>query len=143
MSVTKHKSKVILLCLAVVLIISVGFIVLGSSSDELVGVFTNGKPEDYPTFLSVEFIEDRFILKINIPLDPNLEVAEHIADMVRLSENGVYFIGIMQRGTFTVNDGIYPNSIALLHSCGGVVYSTFSRTRNTITMGQSHLVAVR
>jgi len=119
-----------------------GIIILGiGRSRELVGIFTNNKSEDCPSFISVEFTGDRFVAIMNIPIASYVEVSEHFADRIELSEDGSYFIRIMQQGNFLINDDVYAEGITLLFPCGSVRHHPFSRTRNTITIGQSHLIA--
>jgi hypothetical protein len=119
-----------------------GFIILGiGNSRELAGIFTNNKTDNCPSFISVEFIGDRFVAIMNIPIASYVEVSEHFADRIKLSEDGSYFIRIMQQGNFLINDDVYAEGITLLFPCGSVRHHPFSRTRNTITIGQSHLIA--
>jgi len=119
-----------------------GFIILGIGSDRVLeGVFTNDKSENCPSFISVEFYGDRFVAIMNIPISAYVEVSEYIADRIKLSEDGSYFIRIMQQGNFLINDDVYAEGITLLFPCGSVRHHPFSRTRNSITIGQSHLIA--
>ena len=142
MNVTMCKSKVKLLCLVMIAVAVMGIIILGiGRSRELVGIFTNNKSEDCPSFISVEFTGDRFVAIMNIPIASYVEVSEHFADRIELSEDGSYFIRIMQQGNFLINDDVYAEGITLLFPCGSVRHHPFSRTRNTITIGQSHLIA--
>lgn len=142
MNVTMCKSKVKLLCLVMIAVAVMGFIILGIGSDRVLeGVFTNDKSENCPSFISVEFYGDRFVAIMNIPISAYVEVSEYIADRIKLSEDGSYFIRIMQQGNFLINDDVYAEGITLLFPCGSVRHHPFSRTRNSITIGQSHLIA--
>ena len=144
MEATKNKCRwklLLLLCFVMILALTVGFIVTDSNS-ALEGIFTNSKSEDYPSFLSVEFRGDTFITTMNIPI-PYGEIPEHISDRVQLSEYGGYFIQIVQRGNFLINNEVYTEGITLLFPCGGVRHHPFTRTRNSITVGQSQLIALR
>jgi len=143
MNVTKRKSRVKLLCLVMILVVAVGFIILRSNSSMLAGVFTNGKSDDCPSFFSVEFREDRFVAIMNIPVTPHEGMTQDIINRIQVSEEGIYFIQIMQEGNFLISNDVYTEGITLLFPCGSVRHHPFSSTRNTITVGQSHLIALR
>ena len=145
MKLTKSKCRVKSLFLAVafitMLVMAVNFIVSGINSD-LEGTFTNAKSEECPSFMSIKFSGDTFVAVMNIPITDYGEIPGHISDRIQLSEQGGYFIRIIQQGRFIKTDDVYIGGIALLFPCGGIRQHPFSRTGNGITVGQSHLIAL-
>ena len=132
-----------LLCLVAILVVAVGVIVSTHKNNELAGIFTNGQSENCSSFISIEFHGDEFINILNIPITPSVEISENFSDRIQVSYDGIYFIQIIQQGNFRINSDVYEEGITFIFPSGSVRHNTFSRTRNTITIGQSHLVALR
>jgi len=126
-----------------ILVVTLGFIASIRNSNELAGIFTNEKSENCPSFISIEFRGDEFINILNIPITPSAEISENFADRIQVSYDGIYFIQIIQQGNFRINSDVYEEGITFIFPSGSVRHNPFSRTRNTITIGQSHLVALR
>jgi len=72
-----------------------------------------------PSFISVEFRGDTFVSILNIPIAPHGEVPEHISERIKISEDGYYFIQIVQQGNFSINNDVYTKGITLMFPCGG------------------------
>ena len=141
MKVATNKWKVNLLCFVMALVVAVSFIASRSNS-KLEGVFTNSKTDECASFISVEFMGNTFVSILNIPVTPNAEMSEQIVERIQISEDGYYFIQIVQQGNFSINNDVYTEGITLLFPCGGIRHHPFSRTRNAITIRQSHLIAL-
>lgn len=106
------------------------------------GVFTNGVSKNNATFSSFEFRGNNFILTINIPFNSYDDIPEHIVDEVMMSQEGIYFIRIRHHGKFYISNDNNAESIELVYSCGNIVRRQFSRTDNTIAIGNAHLTEV-
>lgn len=141
MKETKSRYKIKLLCLVLILVMAVGFAV-SVNDNELEGIFTNAKSEGHPSFMSFEFTGDIFVSVINIPITPSMEISEYAFERMQPSEYGGYFIQLVQRGRFSINNEVYAKGITFVFSGGGVRHHPFSRTRNTLTIGESQFIAL-
>ena len=118
------------------------YLIIGICFAILETKFPCAKTDKCASFISVEFSGNTFVTVMNIPVTPNAEMSEHFAERIQISEDGVYFIQIVQQGYFSINNDVYTEGITLLFPCGGIRHHPFSRTRNAITIRQSHLIAL-
>ena len=139
MLVSKSERRIMALGYAALLLTLIVGVIAFLGNDELSGVFTNGQSENCASFISIEFNRDRFFSTINVPIDSDIAVLEHIADRIELTADGEYFIRIFQHGNFHITNSGYTENIIKIFHCGSVLYNPFSQSRNGITIAQVSL----